>query len=58
MKTLNINPSTNSVVDDMNDLFNEFLKVNVTKINCITPKDPIIYKDDEWVNEIFWDKKN
>lgn len=58
MNALNVNPSTNLVVDNMNDLFNEFLKVNVTRINRITPKDPIISKDDEWIDEIFWDKKD
>ena len=31
-----------------NNMFNNFLKLNKTKIDAITPKNPIISKDDEW----------
>lgn len=36
--------------------FNEFLKLNKEKINSLAPKNPFIFKDDEWRKEDFWDK--
>lgn len=37
------------------DNFNEFLKMNKEIINNITPKNPTISKNDEWVSETEWD---
>jgi len=37
------------------NIFAEFLKTNQEKIQKITPKNPIIKKDDEWAKETFWD---
>jgi len=36
--------------------FSDFLKANKEKIQRITPKNPIISKDDEWYNENFWEE--
>ncbi|MDD3414034.1 MAG: hypothetical protein PHY47_08535 [Lachnospiraceae bacterium] len=38
-----------------NNFFNEFLKINKSKIDTITPKNPTISKDDEWNKETCWD---
>jgi hypothetical protein len=38
-----------------NNIFNEFLRANKSKIDAITPKNPVISKDDEWVEETCWD---
>lgn len=39
--------------DKKNDEFNEFLKVNKEKIDAITPKNPVVKKNDEWNDEIY-----
>ena len=49
----NMNANTAIKVD--NKFFNEFLRLNKTKINAITPKNPTISKDDEWAKETCWD---
>lgn len=38
-----------------NTYFNNFLKHNKAKIDSITPKNPVITKEDEWQKEI-WDE--
>jgi len=38
------------------DSFAEFLKQNMETIKKITPKNPTIKKDDEWVKETFMTK--
>lgn len=40
-----------------NSVFNDFLKVNKSKINSIVSKNPSISKDNEWRTEDFWDDK-
>jgi hypothetical protein len=48
---------TNITIKVDNDYFNEFLQLNRTKINSITPINPIILKDDEWISEVCWDNE-
>lgn len=45
----------NAALNIDNDYFNKLLKVNKSKIDAITPKNPTIAKDDEWNQETFWD---
>lgn len=45
----------NTAIKIDNNYFNEFLRLNKAKIDAMTPKNPTISKDDEWVNETFWD---
>ena len=47
----------NETVQTQNDIFNNFLSENLTKIKSIVPKNPSITKDDEWRKETFWDEK-
>ncbi|MFA9465600.1 MAG: hypothetical protein ACERKN_15050 [Velocimicrobium sp.] len=47
--------SANAAIKIDNNFFNDFLKLNKTKINAITPKNPTISKDDEWAKEDCWD---
>ncbi len=46
----------NAAVKMNNSTFNDFLKMNKSKINSIVPKNPSISKDDEWCTEDFWDE--
>lgn len=60
MNAINIQSSINkddkNSKNDMNNLFDNFLKDNIEEIKRITPKSPMISKDDEWINEIEWDE--
>ena len=46
----------NNSMDVDNNSFNEFLKPSKKKIDIITPKNPIISKNDEWQKETCWDE--
>lgn len=39
----------------INGIFNELMITKMDFINSITPLNPTIAKDDEWVKETFWD---
>lgn len=45
----------NMALKAANEQFNEFLRLNRSKIAKITPKNPTISKNDEWYRETFWD---
>lgn len=51
-----INKSDKNSKNDINILFDIFLKDNIEEIKRTTPKSPMISKDDEWINEIEWDE--
>lgn len=36
--------------------FKKFLEQNKEKIEAVTPKNPSVPKDDEWIKEKEWDK--
>ena len=38
--------------------FSEFVKKNRDKILRVTPQNPSVKRDDEWVKESEWDKYN
>lgn len=46
---------TGTTVKRDDNYFKSFLQLNQTKIDMITPKNPMISKDDEWINETEWD---
>lgn len=39
-----------------NAFFNEFLRLNKSKIDAITPKNPTIAHGDDWDSETCWDE--
>lgn len=45
----------NIVIKPGKFFLSDFVKANKDKIDTITPKNPMLKQDDEWMKEDFWD---